>query len=121
MTLLLLAIFISTLIFLFYYEFLLKDFEKKRGKGLISMARDFFFTEKEVYVGAVSGDWDDWRYRLTVELHRNEQLDSKRASQTLGVSQDLVEKYLDQLESEGKVQQIGDAERGIYYKAVNEI
>ena len=116
MTLLLLILLTSILVFLFYYEFLWKKMEQKRGKGLLSMARDFMFKENEVATGAVSSNWSDWRYRLIVELHRRGQLDAKQGSEIVGISQEMVEEYLDNLESDGKIQQAGDAERGIYYK-----
>lgn len=119
MTLLLLILLFSVLVFFFYYEFLWKKVEKKHGKSLVSMAHEFFLKDKEPAAIAVSSNWDDWRYRLSVELHRSDQLDAKRASEILNVPQDTVERYLDQLESEGRVQQVGDAERGIYYKAAD--
>ena len=82
------------------------------------MAHDFMFKENETAAGAVSSNWSDWRYRLTVELHRRGQLDAKQGSEIVGISQEMVEEYLDKLESDGKIQQAGDTERGIYYKPV---
>ena len=62
--------------------------------------------------------WDDWKYRLLVEVHRRGQLSAEEASQIVGASLLKVEKHLDRLEGEGKVHQIGDSQRGIYYRPV---
>jgi Fic family protein len=128
MTLLLLSLFVGTLIFLVYYEFIWKKVEQARGKNLVSMARDFFAEsyklssdEKSSTLASVAGtNWGDWKYRLLVELHRRQRISAKEASGIVEVPEDRVEKYLDSLESEGKIQQIGDAKRGLFYKIVNE-
>lgn len=118
MALLLLILLIATFVFLFYYELLWKKVERERGQSFVGVARDFFFGDNLQAVSASSNAWDDWKYRLTTELHRREQLNLKDASQIVGVSTQDVEQYFDELESEGKIQQSGDAERGIFYKIV---
>lgn len=128
MTLLLLILFISTLIFLFYYELIWKKVEQDRGESLVSMARDFFAESSDLLdsakartaSSAAETNWSDWKYRLLVELHRRGRLNSQEAANIVGISSDRIEKYLDILESEGRVQQVGDLERGIFYKVVNE-
>ena len=119
MALLLLLLLAGTLLFLFYYELLWKKGEKERGKSLVEVARDFLFREKLQVTPASSNAWDDWKYRLTTELHRREQLNPQEAARAVGVSVHVAERYLDQLESEGKVQQAGDAERGVVYKIIS--
>jgi len=119
MALLLLILLSSTLVFLFYYELLWKKAERARGRSLVGVAGDFLFRDKVQAAPASSNAWDDWKYRLTTELHRREQLNSKEAARISGVSVQDAEEYFDELESEGKVQQVGDAERGVFYKVVS--
>jgi len=128
MILLFLILLISALVFLFYYEFIWKKVEQDRGKSLVAMARDFF---AETYrlpavVGARTAssgseaNWDDWKYRLQVELHRRERLSAQEAAKVVGISEERAGKYLDVLEGEGKIRQVGDSERGIFYKPIDE-
>lgn len=92
------------------------------------MARDFIFDDSPKLgspnirptSSTPKTDWGDWKYRLLVELHRRERINAHEAAGIVGVSEDRVERYLDDLEGEGKVQQMGDAERGVFYKIVNE-
>ena len=116
MALLLLILLAGTLIFLVYYELLWKRIERERGRSLVGVAGDFLFRDKPQVVPASSSAWDDWKYRLTTELHRREQINPEEAARAVGVSTQDAERYLDELESEGKVQQAGDAERGVFYK-----
>ena len=118
MALLLLILLTATLIFLFYYELLWKKIERERGQSFVGAARDFLFGDNSQFVPASSSAWDDWKYRLTIELHRREQLNLQDAAQIVGVSTQDVEQYFDELEGEGKVSQCGDAERGVFYKIV---
>jgi|GEM_PF-3003704 hypothetical protein len=120
MAFLLLILLASTLIFLMYYELIWKGFERERGRSLVGMAGDFLFKEDPKATPASSNAWNDWKYRLTAELHRRERLNPQKAAQLVGASTSDVEQYLDELESEGKVRQVGDAERGVFYKIVNE-
>jgi len=121
-----LILFIGVGIFLFYYELVWKKVEREKGKNLAVMAKDFLFSNiaesNADAQHAASGDsaWDDWRYRMFVELHRREQMQPNEAAQAVGVSTAEAAQYLDQLEGEGKVRQVGDAERGIFYRVVRE-
>ena len=119
MALLLLILLAGTLLFLFYYELLWKSIEKERGKSLVGFAGDLLFRDKPQAVSASSNSWDDWKYRLRTELYRRDQVRADEVAHTIGATAQDVEKYLDELESEGKVQQAGDAERGIFYKVVS--
>lgn len=119
MALLLLALLTGTLIFLFYYELIWKKFEQTRGRNLIGLAGDFFFGKRIQAVPASSNSWDNWKYRILVELHRKDRLYPKEAAKLAGVSVQDIELYLDELTAEGKAQSAGDAERGIFYKAAN--
>lgn len=118
MALLLLILLTATFVFLFYYELLWKKAERERGQSLVGTARNFLFRDNLQIVSASSNAWDDWKYRLTTELHRREQLNLQDAAQIVGVSTEDVEQYFDELEGEGKVSQCGDAERGVFYKIV---
>lgn len=124
MALLLLILLAGSLVFLIYYEVLWKKFERERGKSLIGMFRDFAFSDARhgVMAQGVSygaNPWNDAKYRLMVEMHRRESLNAHSAGEVLGVSVATAEKYLDELEEEGRIQQAGDAERGVFYKAVS--
>lgn len=119
MALLLLILLAGTLIFLLYYELIWKKFERERGRSLVGMAGDFLFQANPTPASSTKSSWDDWRYRLIAELHRREQLNPEEAARIVGVSRTDVAQYLDELESEGKVQQAGDAERGVFYKVVS--
>lgn len=119
MALLLLILLAGTLIFLAYYEFLWKKVERERGKSLVGVAGDFLFRDTPRGAPASSSAWDDWKYRLTAELHRREQINPEEAARAVGVSTQEAEQYLDELESEGKVQQAGDAERGVVYRVTS--
>ena len=123
MALLLLILLAATLIFLFYYELIWKGFEKKHGKSLVAMLGDFIFLDTprgEAAPAAIASDspWLDNKYRLTVELYRRDQMGLDQVAQIVGISTTEAEQYLDELEGEGKIQQVGDAERGIFYKSV---
>lgn len=107
----------GVLVFLLYYELLWKKFERERGKGLVRMAKDFLFQNNPQAVPA-SSSWDDWKYRLIVELHRREQFNFEEAVRLAGVSTREVEQYLDKLEADGKVRQVGDSERGLFYRVI---
>lgn len=128
MAVLAIALLLVVSIFLFYYELVWKNVERERGKNLLLMARDFAFETKgqsevmpeAVSVTAGSNPWDDWKYRLLVELHRREQLKPEEAARIVGASLTDIEQYFDELESEGKVNQAGDAARGFFYKVVHE-
>lgn len=126
MALLLLILFVSTIIFLFYYELLWKKLEREKGKNLVGMAGDFLLKDEPIQATAIrtkgqkGNPWDDWKYRLMVELHRRGQIKPQEGAQFTGVSTKEVEDYLDALEGEGKVQSAGDSERGIFYRIVNE-
>jgi hypothetical protein len=126
MALLLILLFPAILIFLLYYELIWKRFESKKGKSLVGITSDFIFSddksgeEPEKHVAVASSPWSDWKYRLMVELHRKNQLKPEEAARAVGVSLAKAEAYLDKLESEGKVQQIGDSERGIFYKVLTD-
>lgn len=119
MALLFLILLAVTLLFLLYYELLWKKFERERGRGLVGLAGDFLLRDRPLATPASTNSWDDWKYRLTAELHRREQLNPEEAARIVGVSRSDAAQYLDELESEGKVQQVGDAERGIFYKVVS--
>lgn len=113
------------LIFLLYYELIWKRYEQEKGKGLVGMTGDFIFRdddkngeEPEKHVALAESPWGDWKYRLMVEMHRKGQLKPEDAANIAGVSIAKAETYLDQLEGEGKVQQAGDSERGIFYRVV---
>lgn len=98
--------------------------KKKRGKGLVAMLGDFVFSDtsqREAAPAAITSDspWLDNKYRLTVELYRHDQMGLDQAAQIIGISTEEAEQYLDELEGEGKIQQVGDAERGIFYKSVS--
>lgn len=125
MALILLILLTGALIFLLYYELLWKGLERKRGKNLVELTRDFIFQDQAPqyqYRGVVSENnpWSDKKYRVVVEMHRRGQLKLEDLAQSLGISIKEVEQCLDELESEGKVQQAGDAERGVFYRAINE-
>lgn len=128
MALLLLILFIATVIFFFYYELLWKKLERERGKSLLGMVGDLAFKDAPIVVPAVAktrgekkeNPWDDWKYRLMVELHRRGQIKLEEGAAIVGVSTREVEDYLDKLEEKGKVQSAGDAERGIFYRIVSE-
>ena len=128
MALLLLILLVSTLIFLFYYELIWKKFEQEKGKGLLGMAADLAFSDVPAPAAVITAKktksqnpWEDWKYRLMVELHRRGQLKSAEGAQIVGVSAEEVEGYLDKLEEKGKVQSAGDSERGLFYRIVNEV
>ena len=119
MALLLLILLAVTLVFLFYYEVLWKKFERERGRSLFGFAGDFLFRDRGFSaVPASSSSWDDWRYHLRAELHRRDQIKVDEVAKLVGAQTNDVEKYLDELETEGKVQQVGDSERGVFYKAI---
>ncbi len=124
MALLLILLLPAVLIFALYYELIWKRFEREKRRGLVGMTSDFIFKndesrdEPEKHVAVASGPWSDWKYRLMVELHRKNQIKPEEAAQSIGISLRKAEAYLDKLESEGKVQQAGDSERGIFYKVV---
>jgi len=130
MALLLLILLSSTLIFVFYYELVWKKFERERGKGLLGMAADLAFKDNLAPVPvAITADkkistqnpWEDWKYRLMVELHRRGQIKPEEGAQIVGVSVSEIEKYLDKLEERGKIRSAGDSERGIFYRIVEEV
>jgi len=102
MALLLLILLASTLLFLLYYELLWKKGERERGRSLVGVAGDFLFRDKPQAALVSSSAWDDWKYRLTAELHRREQLNPEEAARAVGVSTQEAERYLDELEGEGK-------------------
>jgi len=113
------------LIFLLYYELIWKRYEREKERGLVGMTSDFIFkdgdkndADPEKHVASAGDPWGDWKYRLMVEMHRKRQLGPEEAANITGVSIAKAEMYLDQLEGEGKVQQAGDSERGIFYKVV---
>lgn len=124
MALLLLLLFPAVLIFFMYYELIWKRFERKNGRSLVGMTSDFIFKDDksqetpEERVAATYTPWADWKYRMMVELHRRSQLKAEEAANITGVSLAKAEAYLDKLEGEGKVQQIGDSKRGIFYRVV---
>lgn len=127
MALLLLILLLTIGVFLFYYELVWKKFEKEQGKSLVELAADFAFSDKLVEVslakekeGAANNPWDDWKYRLMVELHRRGQMNPKEGAELVGVSLKEVENYFDALDAEGKVQSAGDSERGVFYRIVSE-
>ena len=129
MTLFFLILLISLLILLFYYEFTWKKVERNLGKSFIFVAGAFLFGSnvkarsveaRPASREATETNWGDWKYRVLVEFHRREQLNAQSAAILVGVSQDKVERYFDKLEGKGKIQQMGDAKRGIYYKVVSE-
>ena len=108
-----------------YYELLWKGLERKRGKNLVELTRDFIFKDQAPQyhyqgVASESNPWNNKKYRVVVEMHRRGQLKLEDIAQSLGISTKEVEQCLDELESEGKVQQAGDAERGVFYRATNE-
>jgi hypothetical protein len=119
MALLLLILLAGTVLFLLYYELLWKRSERESGRSLVAAAGDFLFRDKLQMAPVASTAWDDWKYRLTAELHRREQINPQEAARVVGVSAQEAEQYLDELESEGKVQQAGDAERGIVYRVIS--
>ena len=126
MALLFILLLPAVLIFLLYYELIWKRFERKKGKSLVGITSDFIFSddksdsEPEKHVAVASSPWNDWKYRLMVELHRRNQINPEQAARSIGISLRKAEQYLDKLESEGKVQQAGDSERGIFYKVVTD-
>lgn len=123
MALTLLILLTGSLIFLLYYELLWKGLERKRGKNLVELTRDFIFEgEAPQFQGVMSKNnpWSDKKYRVVVEMHRRGQLKPEDLAQSVGISTKEAEQCLDELESEGKVQQAGDAERGIFYRVTNE-
>lgn len=111
-----------------YYELVWKNSERKYGKNLLAAGWDFVFERtgqnetigEAVPVIAKSGPWNDWKYRLVVELYRREQLKAEEAADIVGVSQKEIEQYLDLLEEQGKIRQVGDLQRGLFYKVINE-
>jgi len=127
MTLLLLILLPTILIFLFYYELIWKKFEREKGKGLLGMAADLAFSDEPAPATVIragktkpQNPWEDWKYRLMVELHRRGQIKPEEGAQIVGVSAQEVERYLDKLAEKGKVQSAGDSERGLFYRIVNE-
>ncbi len=104
MALLLLIALVITAIFLFYYEFIWKKAERARGQPVLA-----------------SSPWQDWKYRTLVELHRKNRLYPEEAAKLAGVSSQDMERYFDELESQGKIQSAGDAERGIFYKPLSSV
>lgn len=126
MALFLIVLFIVITAFLTYYELVLKERGFGRGAGSSFMPKRYLWNRSggsmnkpKATLAASGNNWGNWKYRLLVELHRRENLKPEEASSIVGVAQGKIEKYLDSLEGEGKVQQIGDAERGIAYKVVN--
>lgn len=126
MALLLIVLFIVITAFLTYYELVLKERGFGRGASSSFMPKRYLWNKSggsmnkpRATQAASENNWGNWKYRLLVELHRRENLKPDEASNIVGVTQDKIEKYLDSLEGEGKVQQIGDAERGISYKIVS--
>jgi predicted Rossmann fold nucleotide-binding protein DprA/Smf involved in DNA uptake len=123
MALLLLILLAGALIFLLYYELLWRGIERKRGKNLVELTRDFIFSDQvPQYQGVMSKNnpWSDKKYRIVVEMHRRGQLKLEDLARHIGISAKEAEQCLDELESEGKVQQAGDAERGVFYRVTNE-
>jgi type IV secretory pathway TraG/TraD family ATPase VirD4 len=130
MAILLLGLFFITLVFLFYYELLWKNFEKEKKKNLLSIAGEYAFADTAVTTGRRKKrgkykkrdktPWGDWRYRVLVELHRRGQINPQEGAEITGVSTRKIEDYLDELEGEGKVQSAGDSKRGIFYRIVSE-
>lgn len=128
MALLLLILLTSTLVFLFYYELIWKKLEHERGKGLLGMAADLAFKDDPapamalgVKASPIENPWVDWKYRLMVELHRRGQIKPDDGAQIAGVSVGEVEKYLDKLAEQGKVQSAGDSVRGVFYRVISEV
>jgi hypothetical protein len=120
MALLLLLLLAGIVIFLFYYELLWKKFERVKGQSLVWSAKDFLFGPN-AQPALTQSPRQDWKYRTLVELHRKNQLYPKEAATLAGVSLQDMERYFDELESQGKVQSAGDAERGIFYRPISSV
>ncbi|OGZ58247.1 MAG: hypothetical protein A2827_02335 [Candidatus Spechtbacteria bacterium RIFCSPHIGHO2_01_FULL_43_30] len=108
-------------VFIFYYEFLWKKIERQSGKNLLSMIfepspKNSEKKNPQKEKKSKGPNWNDWKYRIWVELHRKSSITADEAASAGGVHVKQAERYLDKLESDGKVQQAGDSARGIFYK-----
>lgn len=93
--------------------------EEKRKEGEIGDIKTGNKDEKKIFVSEkVAGQIEEKeknKETILNLLEREGKITNDQIEKVLGVSDTSVGRYLDELESEGKIKQVGETGRGVYY------